>query len=108
MGRSIVKDSKFLSMVLRHGPGQIGIQLDEQGWVDVETLLEALSQHGRPITLERLEEIVEKNDKKRFVIQDGNIITGQNPASSHGVAEKLEEHCYRQDFGVMKMHYLWI
>ncbi|QLE83964.1 MULTISPECIES: type 1 glutamine amidotransferase domain-containing protein [Shewanella] len=29
------------------------------------------------------------SDWAPFVIQDGNIITGQNPASSHGVAEKL-------------------
>jgi len=31
--------SKFLSLVLRHQPQLIGINLDEQGWVNVDELL---------------------------------------------------------------------
>lgn len=30
-----VKTSKFLSLVLRHAPGLIGISLDPAGWVSV-------------------------------------------------------------------------
>ncbi len=31
--------SKFLSLVLRHQPDAIGIELDENGWTDVELLM---------------------------------------------------------------------
>ena len=32
--------SKFLSLVLRHSPEKIGLKLDENGWADVEELIE--------------------------------------------------------------------
>ncbi len=31
--------SKFISLILRHNPQVIGIELDEHGWADVEELL---------------------------------------------------------------------
>ena len=31
--------SKFLSLILRHRPEQIGITLDKNGWVDIDILL---------------------------------------------------------------------
>ena len=36
--------SKFLSLVLRHRPATIGVELDGSGWVKVETLLHLDSQ----------------------------------------------------------------
>ena len=32
MDHQLVKTSKFLSLVLRHQPGKIGLTLDSQGW----------------------------------------------------------------------------
>ena len=32
--------SKFLSLVLRHQPETIDIQLDQNGWADIDELLE--------------------------------------------------------------------
>jgi putative RNA 2'-phosphotransferase len=60
--------SKRLSFVLRHRPDRIGVTLDEAGWVDVETLLTALAEHGRPLTRAELERVVADNDKQRFTI----------------------------------------
>jgi putative RNA 2'-phosphotransferase len=60
------KISKFLSLVLRHKPETIGIKLDENGWVEIDELLVALSKHNHPIDIDCLEEIVATNDKKRF------------------------------------------
>jgi len=69
------KTSKLLSLVLRHEPEHIGIQLDANGWVEVETLLTALNRHGRPLSRPELEEIVETNEKKRFAFnEDGSRI----------------------------------
>ncbi len=65
-----VKASKFLSLVLRHQPETIGIQLDAQGWVRVSDLLVALSNAKFPLSLDELKEVVRTSDKKRFSFSD--------------------------------------
>jgi putative RNA 2'-phosphotransferase len=57
----LVRRSKHLSLVLRHNPASAGITLDAAGWVDVATLLPAMK-----LSMDQLEEVVGKNDKKRF------------------------------------------
>lgn len=64
--RHHVKLGKFLSLVLRHRPERIGIQLDGNGWTDVNTLLQKMNDFGKVIDLETLEFIVENNNKKRY------------------------------------------
>ena len=39
--------SKFLSLVLRHQPKLIGITLDDQGWVNVDELIEQANSNGQ-------------------------------------------------------------
>lgn len=73
--KELTKFSKFLSLVLRHQPELIGIQLDEQGWTSVDELLQKASHHGTAISHELLREIVETNSKKRFALsEDGKRI----------------------------------
>lgn len=55
------KNSKFLSLILRHQPEKIGLRLDKEGYGDVTAILK-----GTGLTFEELEIIVETNDKKRF------------------------------------------
>ncbi|MBW4620161.1 MAG: RNA 2'-phosphotransferase [Cyanosarcina radialis HA8281-LM2] len=62
----LVKISKYLSKHLRHSPERIGLELAEGGWVEVEELLSACRKHEFKISLEELNEVVSKNDKKRF------------------------------------------
>lgn len=62
--------SKFLSLVLRHQPEVIGLNLDEKGWANVEELQEKCAKKSRDFTLEELDEIVETNDKKRFIFNE--------------------------------------
>ena len=64
------KISKFLSLILRHKPETIDLDLDENGWADVKKLLEKSAQNGNPFTREELETVVETNDKKRFTFDD--------------------------------------
>ena len=66
MADLVTQQSKFLSYVLRHAPESIGLTLDSAGWVEVETLLAAAQEHRQSISLERLAEIVDTNNKKRF------------------------------------------
>lgn len=62
--------SKFLSFVLRHEPGAIGVELDAHGWIAIDPLLAACAAHGRPMTREVLEELVATSPKQRFAISD--------------------------------------
>ena len=71
--------SKLLSLVLRHDPGKVGIELDKAGWTDIETLVRNVGtssvKRGRGLTREILEEVVETNNKKRFEVSgDGKRI----------------------------------
>lgn len=72
MRRDLVKTSKFLSLVLRHDPSSIGLELDDGGWADIDELLKAAKKHRHPITRAQLEEVAEKNDKARFAIDFEN------------------------------------
>lgn len=62
--------SKFLSLVLRHKPQQLGLTLDGTGWVDVDELLAACRTRQVPLTRERLAQIVAANDKQRFAFDE--------------------------------------
>lgn len=67
--------SKFLSLVLRHQPELIGLQLDHAGWADVDSLIEKVNRYGISLDLSALREIVETNDKKRFAFNEtGDMI----------------------------------
>jgi putative RNA 2'-phosphotransferase len=64
--RNDIQVSKFLSLILRHQPGKIGLTLDENGWADTQELIQKANASNLRLTLNRLKSIVEHNDKKRF------------------------------------------
>ena len=67
--------SKFLSLVLRHKPEEIGLTLDANGWADVDELIEKCDTAGVMLTPAILEHIVASNAKKRFAFNEqGNKI----------------------------------
>src|SRR4051794_16754521 len=79
--------SKFLSLVLRHKPDQIGITLDPAGWVDVDVLLAAMAAHGQPISPADLRHLIDTSDKKRFALsEDGRQIRA---SQGHSVEVEL-------------------
>jgi putative RNA 2'-phosphotransferase len=55
--------SKFLSLILRHQPEKIGLRLDENGWANVNAILE---QTQLQFSFKDLEDVVATNDKQRF------------------------------------------
>ena len=57
---------KFISLILRHEPEKIGLQLDEAGWADVDELLAGLKRKGRDISFAQLQDLVTTNDKQRY------------------------------------------
>ena len=70
MNKSDVQIRKFLSLVLRHRPEKIGIELDPNGWVDVDALLAKANSYGMKLDRSALARIVETNSKKRFAFND--------------------------------------
>jgi putative RNA 2'-phosphotransferase len=63
---AVVDTSKLLSYVLRHRPDSIGLQLDANGWANVDELLRRLAEHGKPVARDLLDRVVAENDKQRF------------------------------------------
>jgi putative RNA 2'-phosphotransferase len=84
------RTSKFLSLILRHQPDKIGIELDANGWVDVDVLLAGLKNSGKGITREQLEEVVRTNDKQRFIIENDRIRANQGHSVSVDLGYKTQ------------------
>ncbi|GAA4308412.1 RNA 2'-phosphotransferase [Mucilaginibacter gynuensis] len=84
--KEITGISKFLSLVLRHQPLLIGIELDEQGWVSVDDLLTKANAHGNKLTPEILKHVVETNAKKRFAFDEN----GRKIRASQGHSIEVE------------------
>lgn len=67
--------SKFLSLILRHKPHEAGIRLDENGWADIDELIEGVRNRGRNLTPDLLREIVATDSKRRYAFsEDGRKI----------------------------------
>ncbi|QEI07162.1 RNA 2'-phosphotransferase [Pigmentiphaga aceris] len=78
--------SKFLSFVLRHEPQAIGIELDREGWADVDALIAGAAAQGRELDYAAIASIVEGNDKKRFALsEDGKRIRAVQGHSTQSV-----------------------
>lgn len=79
--------SKYLSLVLRHQPDVIGLQLDDAGWADVDDLLKRMNAAGRRCTREQLETVVRENDKQRFQFSEDK--TRIRAAQGHSIDVEL-------------------
>ncbi len=80
--------SRLLSLVLRHEPHSIGMQLDPNGWVECSTLIKAAADHGMVFDQATLMEVVRTNDKQRFALsEDGTRIRANQ---GHSVKVDLE------------------
>ena len=84
--KQITHISKFLSLVLRHQPETIGIQLDQSGWTDITELIEKSNNYGIKFDREILDHIVATNSKKRFAFND----TLDKIRASQGHSIKIE------------------
>jgi putative RNA 2'-phosphotransferase len=84
--KETVRASKFLSLILRHEPEKVGLTLGEAGWVGVNELLEAVSRHGTPLTLDQLNHVVATSNKKRFAFSED----GQRIRASQGHSVEVD------------------
>ena len=82
--------SKYISLILRHKPEVIGIQLDEHGWADVSELLAGIRRTA-PIDMALLEKIVAEDEKQRYSFNEDKTLIRANQGHSIPVDVELEE-----------------
>ncbi|OGF63791.1 MAG: RNA 2'-phosphotransferase [Candidatus Fischerbacteria bacterium RBG_13_37_8] len=70
MNGKLIKLSKFICKVLRHEPEAIGLELDSEGWVNVDELLLKAKQAGVLFDRETIEMLIQSSDKKRFILSE--------------------------------------
>ncbi len=88
MNQNLVSVSKFLSLVLRHKPEEVGLCLDTNGWASISDLILCADQNGIKLSHELIEKVVANNDKSRFVIdQTGSKIRANQ---GHSISIDLE------------------
>ena len=75
MDKNYKKKSKFLSLILRHEPEKIGLELDKNGWAKVDELIQKAAEHRVELSHQLIGLIVRDNDKQRFALsEDGSKI----------------------------------
>lgn len=82
MSDYLVQTSKFLSLILRHSPEKIGLELDAQGWADIGQLLALAARHGRRLSREQLDDVVARDSKTRYAISDDGLRIRANQGHS--------------------------
>ena len=68
--------SKEISYALRHAPWEYELELDEEGYVPVQQLIDTINEskkYDRPITINDLKHIIKISDKKRHEINEDKI-----------------------------------
>mgnify|MGYP003309090846 CR=1 FL=1 len=63
---NLTKVSKLISLILRHKPEEIGIELDKHGWAKVDELVNGLAKRYPEFTKDTLREIVRSDEKQRY------------------------------------------
>lgn len=119
-----VKLSKQLSYMLRHRPEEYGLDMDEQGWVDVQQLLEALrlaDTAWQELTIEHIQQLIANSPRRRHELKDGKIralyghTTSQKirlpvaeppPILYHGTSRRSLPRIRRQGLLPMKRQYV--
>lgn len=83
--------SKYMSLILRHKPDVIGIELDEHGWANVDDLISGIEKDNHGFNFELLEEIVRSDSKQRYSFNDDKSFIRANQGHSINVDVELKE-----------------
>lgn len=86
--KQLTSVSKFISLILRHKPETIGLELDANGWADTAELINKMNSNGKGITFEVLDYVVATNSKKRFAFNDDK--TKIRASQGHSIAVDLQ------------------
>ncbi len=84
------RTGKFISLILRHNPQTISIELDGSGWASVDELLKGLKRNGHSLSFTQLEALVNNNDKQRYTFNDDKSRIRANQGHSLELDLQLE------------------
>ncbi|VAW67855.1 RNA:NAD 2'-phosphotransferase [hydrothermal vent metagenome] len=93
MDKRIIKTSKFMSLVLRHQPEVIGLELDECGWANIAELISQSGKYNKSLNLALIQQVVATNDKQRFSISEDGCFVRANQGHSIDVDLNLQPQC---------------
>jgi putative RNA 2'-phosphotransferase len=91
MEKKLKQISKFMSLVLRHKPETIGLQLNEHGWANVQEMIDKMNTTGADVDIDLIHTIVETNDKKRFAFNEDMTMIRASQGHSVEVDLNLNE-----------------
>ncbi len=77
-----VTASKFLSLLLRHKPQEVGLELDGEGWAEIEEIVQRTAASKTPLTRVLIEQVVRASDKQRFQISEDGLKVKANQGHS--------------------------
>ena len=120
---SLVRLSKTMSVALRHDPQSFGLELDPEGWVQTNHLLEALHQlpPWAGISETDFHQVIAASEKKRFEIVGDHIralyghsvptkiikeATTPPPVLYHGTASRNLDSILKQGILPMSRQYV--
>ena len=85
--------SKEISYALRHDPEKYGLEINKEGWVNLQDLIEALNieEKWKNITKEDILLIVEKSQKQRYEIVGDKI----RAYYGHSISMKIHKEVKR-------------
>ena len=84
------KLGQYLSLILRHNPEVIGIQLDEHGWAKVDELIAGIRK-TQFMDQTLLEKLVAEDEKGRYAFNDDKTLIRANQGHSIPVDVGLKE-----------------
>ncbi len=88
--RTAQETSKYMSLILRHKPEVIGIQLDEHGWANVDELIAGIAM-TQPFDMNLLEKIVAEDNKQRYSFNEDKTLIRANQGHSIPVDVELKK-----------------
>ena len=81
----------YISGILRHRPWDDGVEIDRNGYCDVEDLINKINKKGKiSIDFDLLKKVVDTDDKKRFSFKDNMTKVRANQGHSINVDLELE------------------
>lgn len=125
MKQDMTKLSRFISLILRHQPQSIGIELEYNGaWADTKKLIDGINRTGKyKIDMKILEKIVSEDDKQRYSFSEDKAKIRANQGHSvdvnmgftekappeilyHGTAERFADSILAEGLKKMTRQYV--
>jgi 2'-phosphotransferase len=70
--QQLIRASKYLSFLLRHGAIENNLKISPDGFIKVQEILNLKQSSSYRLNLELIRQIVDTNDKKRFELKQAD------------------------------------